>query len=51
MHRNAESSTVTTHTNHTMIREVIKAKYKADKTIVLGLLWMYFHDCLVHVCE
>ena len=34
-----------------MIREVMEAKYKADKTIVLGLLWMYFHDFFVQVYE
>ena len=30
----------------TVIREVVEAKYKADKTIVHGLLRMYFHDCI-----
>ena len=35
----------------TVIREVAEAKYKADKTIVHGLLQMYFHICFVRVCE
>ena len=34
-----------------VIIEVVKAKYKANKTIDLGLLRMYFHDYFVHVCE
>ena len=34
-----------------VIKEVVEAKYKVNKTIVLGLLQMYFHDCFVHVCE
>jgi peroxidase len=38
-------------TAETVIREVVEAKYNADKTIVPGLLRMYFHDCFVQVCE
>ena len=34
-----------------MIREVMEAKYKPNKTIVLGLLQLYFHNCFVQVCE
>ena len=34
-----------------VIREVMEAKYKANKTIVPHLLHMYFHNCFVQVCE
>ena len=34
-----------------VIKEVVEAKYKADKTIVPHLLQMYFHDYFVRVCE
>ena len=34
-----------------VIREVVEAKYKANNTIVVGLLRMYFHDYVVQVCE
>ena len=34
-----------------MIREVVEAKYKADKTIVHGVLWMYFHNGFMQVYE
>ena len=30
-----------------VIREAVEAKYKANKTIVPGLLRMHFHDCVV----
>ena len=43
---NREGSTI-----ETIIREVVEAKYKADKTILLGLLHMYFRECFVHGCE
>ena len=41
----------TCSTAETVIREVVKAKYKTDKSIVAGLLRMYFHDCFVQVGE
>ena len=34
-----------------VIREVVEAKYKGKKTIVHGLLRMYFHDSYVQVFE
>ena len=37
---NREGSTI-----ETVIKEMMEAKYKADKTIVLGFLRMYFHVC------
>lgn len=33
-----------------VIKAVVQAKYNNDKTIVPGLLRMYFHDCFVQVC-
>ena len=38
-------------TFQTVIKEVVEAKDKADKTIALCLLRMYFHDRFVHMCE
>ena len=38
-------------TAETVIKEVMHAKYKVDKTIVHGLLRIFFHTCLMHVCE
>ena len=34
-----------------VIREVVEAKYKADKIIFLGLMRMYFHEFFEKVCE
>ena len=33
-----------------VIREVVEATYKADKTIILSLLRMYFHDLFLCMC-
>ena len=39
-------------TAKTVIRELVKFEYKADKTIVPSLLRiLYLHDCFVQVCE
>lgn len=34
-----------------VIKAVVRVKYQKDKSIVPGLLRMYFHDCFVQVCK